>query len=266
MNLRNFLKASMITAASFLPTAAAFAVTNNPISEVHTITCANNSGGTWTNHDLVLVGHSQVGLLTAINAGTSTLADAGTGATIAVEGIVEVGGSNVAINAGDPVYVTLGATAAATNVVTINKYFLGFAATESSAAASGQLVRVQVEEFTSEPRRALSSSGTTITLTAADLVGGHCTLKTTSTSAIALAIPAAASYTGCRLTVIHSAGTSAITITPASGTIAGSSTHAALDAAGDLATFVAIGTDWVLENRSIAMIQPEWYTLDELVA
>lgn len=252
--MKGFLKWAAVGVAVLVASVVGATVESNYVNDGQTITCKNGTAGTWTLHDLVLVGKQQVGLLVSTTSGAATVASGATGAGVCVEGVVKVAASNVAIAAGDPVYVTLGAAPAATNVVTINKYFLGFAASDSAAASSDQAVYVNLEEFKTEPDRALSSSGTTITLTLADIVGGHLTLKTTSTSAIALAVPAASGLTGCRITIIHSAGTNAITITPASGTIAGGSTHAALDAAGDLATFVAIGTDWVLENNKIAML------------
>ena len=48
------------------------------------------------------------------------------------------------------------------------------------------------------------------------------------------------------------AGANAVTITPSGGTINGGANYTALDAVGDVATFVALGTDWVLANSTIA--------------
>jgi hypothetical protein len=101
---------------------------------------------------------------------------------------------------------------------------------------------------------ALTVSTTSGTVTAAQINAAvHTFVNTTNASATALAIPGAASVPNGRiLTVKRTGGANAVTITPAAGTIAGGASYASLDAVGDVATFVALGTDWVLSVRTIA--------------
>ena len=69
----------------------------------------------------------------------------------------------------------------------------------------------------------------------------------------ALAVPGADTVpSGTRMKIIKSGTAGAVTITPASGTIAGGATHAALDAQSDLACFEAQGSEWVIYYSVIA--------------
>lgn len=98
-----------------------------------------------------------------------------------------------------------------------------------------------------------SASSTTAALTAAQVSGKHAFITCSYAGAAALAVPAAATVTpGSTFTLKKTGSAGAITITPAAGTIAGGATHTAVDADGDVATFVALGTDWVLANNVIA--------------
>lgn len=126
------------------------------------------------------------------------------------------------------------------------------------ATADNLLIRCAVVA----PNSAVSSAATlasTVSTTSGEVTAAqlnaaiHVFVNTTNASATALAIPGAASVPNGRLlTVKRTGGANAVTITPAAGTIAGGATHTALDAVGDVATFVALGTDWVLANRTIA--------------
>lgn len=220
------------------------------ISEGETIYVKNASGSTWTVGDLVDTGRS-VGFVNDIKAGATTLATATYGANVVCCGIVEVDSAAVTWTDNQPVYGALGATVGATNVPTINKYFLGFAI---GNAASPSTIKVRLAHYCEEPFRVLVASGTTLALTKADLQGKGCFLKCTSTSAIALAVPQATTCKGALIVKHAGSGTNAITITPATSTIAGSATSTALDAQNDVGAWYpdAVTDDWVQGPSTIA--------------
>lgn len=123
--------------------------------------------------------------------------------------------------------------------------------------ADGDEIRVMVvapnASISTVATLALTESTTSGTVTDAQLSASqHVFVNTTNSSATALAIPGAANVpNGRMLTVKRTGGANAVTITPAAGTIAGGASHNALDAIGDVATFIALGTDWVLANSTI---------------
>lgn len=229
------------------------------VKEGEHITLKNDTGGAISQNGLYVFGGGKqaVGLVVGIDpvngsvsSGVMTLADATFGAEVAYVGVINVAKAAVAITQGDPVYITTGTAPAATNVPTLANYFLGFAA--QTVASGAATVDVQMKGFNAEPPRYVTDATTTIAITAAALLSPHLTVFTSSSSAIAMSIPAAASHLGKHVTVVHSAGTSAITITPASGTIGGGATHTGLDAAGDRATYHANGTAWTIAYSTIA--------------
>lgn len=209
----------------------------------------NISGSTHTIGHVVDAG-SQVGVVVGIDGGASTLATATYGESVALEGIFEFdAASTITFTSGDKVYGALGGTVAATNVYAPGLYFLGYSVED---VASPSTIKVHLQPYVVDGPKYFADATTTIAVAAADLKSGALTVFTSSTSAIALAFPAAASHLGKVINVIHSAGSSAITITPASGTVAGGATYASLDAAGDRATFLAKGTEWVIIASTIA--------------
>jgi hypothetical protein len=129
-----------------------------------------------------------------------------------------------------------------------------FARAVGYAAANAVLLEVIVENGT-VPTGVGFQTLTAITgatggaITAAQLAAAqHSSLEMSYAGAAALAIPGAApSNKGKRIRIVKTGTAGAITITPASGTIAGGATHAAIDADNDFATFQSDGvSDWVL--------------------
>ncbi len=99
------------------------------------------------------------------------------------------------------------------------------------------------------------TSNTTGAITLANIISGngYAYVDMSYAGAAALAIPGAAAVPGnSRIRVLKSGSAGAITITPASGTIAGGATHTAIDATSDTAVFVAVGSDWKIEYSVIA--------------
>lgn len=185
-------------------------------------------------------------------------ADSGETVTIAVGWSIarlEVDGSGTSIAAQDPLKANasgIGVKAASGENV------IAFALEPS--VASGDIIPVVVvgpnSAISTASRGFATVSTTSGTVTTAQLTNAMVyTVHCSNASATALAIPAAASVpAGTVLIVYRSGGATAVTITPASGTIAGGATHAALDAVGDVASFIAdvTGTTWLLGPRNIA--------------
>jgi hypothetical protein len=117
-------------------------------------------------------------------------------------------------------------------------------------------VRVRVLIFWTQGAKVgakASASATDAALTVAEINGRAYTVLLSANGTAALAVPGAEEVcAGTRITVKKTGTAGAVTITPAKGTIAGGATHTALDAQSDIATFTAIGTDWVLTSSNIA--------------
>lgn len=135
-----------------------------------------------------------------------------------------------------------------------NAYFLGYASEAATSAAT--TVNVKLEEFHAEGTRVLTLAATgNETLNVGDFAGGDLVLFVPNTAAKTLNLPAVASIpVGAKLTVRKtSADAFAITIDAnSSEQIAGSTTHATIDANNDWATFINTGTAWALVNAIIA--------------
>lgn len=183
--------------------------------------------------------------------------DSGLNASVIVSGhaFLFVNANTVNIAPGDPIKCAasgLGEKA----TIPGEKYF---ARAIDAASADGVLIEVIVESGSVGFAAGLVSGASetdadgTAEITQAELDGYNSYAITASyDGAVALAIPAAANNAGKFLFVNKTGTAGAVTITPASGTVAGGATHAAIDAQNDNALFQAIGTDWVIVSSSIA--------------
>lgn len=205
----------------------------------------------------------QILKLTQAGAGEAAIGIAGNSATSANDPVgvnvfgsicyAEANGNSVNIAAGDPLKSDASGIlvkgASTENIVAIAL---------EPCTADGDEIRVMVvapnSSISTVATLALTESTTSGTVTAAQISASqHVFVNTTHASATALAIPAAADVPNGRLlTVKRTGGANAVTITPSGGTINGGANYTALDAVGDVATFVALGTDWVLANSTIA--------------
>jgi hypothetical protein len=96
------------------------------------------------------------------------------------------------------------------------------------------------------PSACVTSSGSTIVVTEAQLAGGKFTAIASAAGTQAVTLAAAATCRQGTLFILYKTGsTGAVTITPTAGTVAGGATDAAADAQYDNAVYVASGTDWV---------------------
>jgi hypothetical protein len=98
-----------------------------------------------------------------------------------------------------------------------------------------------------------SITGASGSVTAAGLGIGGGAVFCSNNGVCALAIPGGASVrAGTRLIVYKTGTAGAVTITPATGTIAGGATHTAIDAQNDRAEFISDGTNWLITWSVIA--------------
>ena len=135
-----------------------------------------------------------------------------------------------------------------------NALFIGYAALAALTGAA--TANVSLEEFDSEGPRLLTLAATGAeTLTVGDFASGDLTLLVPNTAAKTISLPAVASLpVGATLTVRKTtADAYAVTLDPNGGElIAGSATHASIDALNDVAVFVNSGTAWLLKDSHIA--------------
>jgi hypothetical protein len=172
----------------------------------------------------------------------------GVGVAVSGFGLLYVDANSVNIAAGDPIK----ATADGVGVKAGDGDAYAAIALEP-ATADGAIIRVLIQQVNSCSVGGATNSTNSITLTAAQLSGKVYTLIASYAGAVALAIPGAATVTtGTRFCLKKTGSAGAVTITPAAGTISGGATHAACDAQNDTAEWVAIGTDWVLIDSTIA--------------
>lgn len=217
-----------------------------------TISWDNDTGSAVAVNQVVLIPTQQVAVASA------AIADAATGPVI-VSGVVNLASAAVTITADDPLYATLGASPAVTNVGTSSNYFIGWAEKDAAASAG---VNVRLAPFCEAPiqfhkrlANSVTSSATAITLTAASFSTIAHTVIASAAGTQAVATPALAEgiAQGQVLIVKKTGSAGAVTITAGTGTtIAGGATYATLDAQNDVAIFVFIGTDWVLTTNNIA--------------
>lgn len=97
------------------------------------------------------------------------------------------------------------------------------------------------------------TSTTDESLTIAQLWNRFTQINASKSSAQALGIPGATNFpVGTRIRITRLVNASAVTVTPAAGTIAGGASTNTLDAVGDFSEFVANGTDWARSFNIIA--------------
>lgn len=92
----------------------------------------------------------------------------------------------------------------------------------------------------------------TVAVTAGQMGAVHTVLDLGVAGTAALAIPGATEVLGRLLTLEKTGSAGAITVTPATGDIAGGGTHAAVDAQYDNVTYLATQAGWVIVYSTIA--------------
>jgi len=209
-------------------------------------TWLNGTGSTVTANSLVDLGDRfGVALVDIANAAYGEVATCGeveldkaTGALVAGQRLYWAPADSDVVGA-----PAITATAAATTK------FIGYAprAYTSGAAKAGVLLAPFAESGLT--RFAITAAAG---IGAAAFTGDVAVITNTTAGATALAIPAAASVVGKFLHIKNIAGTNALTITPAAGTINGGANYNSIDAVGDRATFFATGTNWELITATIA--------------
>jgi predicted RecA/RadA family phage recombinase len=211
--------------------------------EVRSFTAAADlSGG-----DLVALGMSRMGIVQADVASGAE----GEAHTVGVHALTKTAGT--AAVAGSPAYWDA-STEAVVMAPAAGAYFIGhfYAAAISTAVAC----EVVLAGFAYEPPRLLTLAATgNQAIVAADLLGADLTLLAPNTAALTVSLPSVAAVPPGALLRVRktTADAHAVTLDPAdSETIAGASTHAAIDAANDTALFQSTGAAWVLVDSSIA--------------
>jgi hypothetical protein len=177
----------------------------------------------------------------------------GTPAGVAVNGIglAVVNGGTTSIAAGDLLKV------GTSDGVLVKASAGDVFAARALEAASSDGATIQVVILTGGQAAVLNAgktiAGATGSLTQAEIDGRSFTLVSSNNGVLALAIPAANSVgAGTRLVVLKTGTAGAVTITPASGTINGAATYAAIDSANDRAEFIPVGNNWFILSSTIA--------------
>ena len=211
--------------------------------EVRSFTAAANL----SSGDLVALGMACMGIVQAdVDSGAE-----GEAHTVGVHALKKTAGT--AAVAGSPAYWNA-TTEAVVMAPAAGAYFIGhfYAAAISTAVAC----EVVLAGFAAEPPRQLTLAATgNQTIVAADMLGGDLTLIAPNTAALTVTLPSVAAVPPGTLLRVRktTADAAAITLDAAgSETIAGATTHAAIDAANDTALFQSTGAAWVLVDASIA--------------
>lgn len=206
----------------------------------------SNTGSAVTSGAVVQVGFQQMGIALVDIAGSAS-------GSVALDGVFTLPKASGALSIGKPAFWN-GTQVIGAHVPTIGTYFLGFVA--AAAGSNDTTVDVSLEEFITEGPRQLTLAATgTQSLTAGDFLSKDLTLLGTATAAHTVNLPALATVpNGAKLALRKiSGGGYAITLDPASSeTIAGGSTHAAVDADNDYALFQANASTWQVVDTEIA--------------
>jgi hypothetical protein len=202
--------------------------------------------------DFITAAHATTG--TAVHGFSQTAADAiGDAVGVAVDGIgiVEVNGDSSNIAAGD--FLKVGTATGILIKATSGDTYVARALEPASTDGAKIQAHIIVNGYNAVLNGGATVSGTTGTVTQAQVDGRSYTVVCSNNGVCALAIPAAAAVSaGTRLIVYKSGTAGAVTITPATGTIAGGANLATIDAQNDRAEFIPIGTNWVILASTIA--------------
>ena len=216
-----------------------------------TISWDNDTGSDVANNSVVLIPGDRLGV--AVAAITN-----GTTGPVVVSGVIRLASAAVTIVADDPLYATLGASPAVTNVPTSTNYFIGWAE-KDAASAAGALIRLapfaQAPIAFQKQTPSVTSSASAITLTAGSFKTVIHAVIASAAGTQAVATPALAEgiMQGQLLFVKKTGSAGAVTITAGTGTtILGNATLATLDAQNDKILLIFIGTDWIDATTLIA--------------
>lgn len=122
------------------------------------------------------------------------------------------------------------------------------------ATTDAAYIRVYIEQgVTSYQTQYTDASATPATVAATALGSGTAVIVASVAGIQTVNIPGGASVKAGTLILVKKTGSAgAVTLTPATGTIAGGATYATLDAQNDMAFFFSDGTNWLLGPNNIA--------------